>query len=352
MGWITGVISYTKINDLIFSKNIDTENVLIHNSNKMHFYAGDNNQNLFYSEKNKWLVDGIGLTNGQHNKILNRNDWDNLLNQKDFEDKLKQLNGHFIVIKWSNNKVAFYTDVLGLREISLLKTKNGVFFSTNAAWLSKFTDLELNFTEFGSRWMLFNQISDRSIFNNVIRVVGGKTATVDLDDNNILINDYHWLPLNSQTEFRIDEYSYKFGSLINLKLPKTHHISLSLSGGMDSRVILSFLLRDNISFDTHTFGNPNHPDSLIAKKIADRFKLKHEQINLGLPDKDKIINDISDYTSQTLVNNAASAVLQLQNYRKLIGRDIVLVDGGFGDQVGHSPGPMHETKKRARGPLN
>lgn len=332
MSWIFGTIPQNGKNYTESLSRIDNDKFLTHNTREVQFFAGGFEQNLFYSEQNKWVVAGIGLTsNFQSSKILNYNDWYHLLKRKNFEDKLKELNGHFIIIKWSDNKVSFYSDVLGLREIYLLKNNNGVFFSTNATWLSKFNDLELNFAEFGSRWMLFNQISDKSIFKNVVRVVAGKTATVSLGDNNISINNYNWLPSNSEKKFGLKEYSSNLTSLINLNIPKTHHISLSLSGGMDSRVISSYLLKNNLSFDTHTFGNPNHPDSLIAKKIADSFKLKHEQINLDFTDKNKIIQDISEYTSQTLVNNAASAILQLQNYRVLNGRNIVLVDGGFGE---------------------
>ncbi len=332
MSSIIGIIPNNKNDYTKVLSGICNSMVLHHKSNEIQFCAGGQKQNLFYSEKNKWIVTGIGLTNNsQNNKIFNQNDWESLFIQKDFEDKLKQLNGHFVVIRWSDNKVTFYSDVLGLREISLIKTNKGIYFSTDITRLSKFTDLELNFTEFGSRWMLFNQISDKSIFKNVIRVVAGKSVTVSLDVNNISIKDYNWLPSASKKNFGYEEFSSKLTSLINLTIPKTHNISLSLSGGMDSRVILSYLLKNNLSFDTHTFGNPAHPDSLIAKKIADRFKLIHEQINLGLPDKNKAIKDISEYTSQTLVNNAASSIMQLQNYWELNDRNIVLVDGGFGE---------------------
>lgn len=107
---------------------------------------------------------------------------------------------------------------------------------------------------------------------------------------------------------------------------------MSLSGGMDSKVILSYSLKiKEINFDTHTFGDPNHPDSEIARSIAKGFGIGHEQFNQGIPDAEKSIEDIREYTSQTLVNNAASAVLQLQNYSYLKGRNVVLIDGGFGE---------------------
>ena len=332
MSWIFGIIPQNGENYTESLSRIGNDKFLSYNSNKIQFCAGGLRQNLYFSKQSNWVVAGIGLLpQSQNTKILNQNDWESLFKRKDFEDKLKQLNGHFIVIRWYDNKVSFYSDVLGLREIYLLKNNNGVFFSTNATLLSKFNNLELDFSQFGSRWMLFNQISDKSIFKNVVRVIAGKTATVSLGDKNISINNYNWLPSNSEKKYELKEYYLNLTSLINLNIPETHHVSLSLSGGMDSRVILSCLLKNNLSFDTHTFGDPNHPDSLIAKKIANSLNLKHEQINLGLPGKDKIIQDISGYSSQTLVNNAASAILQLQNYRVLNGRNIVLVDGGFGE---------------------
>jgi len=238
-----------------------------------------------------------------------------------------------VAISWDNNYATIQSDVLGLRDIYIGENEDGIFFSTNVVWLSKLINLEIDFNEFSSRWLLFNQISDKSIFKGIHRIVAGKKVIINLSNNlNIEYKDYNWLPSSIKKEFGVEEYSAKLSSLIYLNLSKEKHLSLSLSGGMDSRVILSYLLKNKeINFDTHTFGDPNHPDSEIARSIAKGFGIGHEQFSQGIHDAEKSIEDIREYTSQTLVNNAASAVLQLQNYSYLKGRNVVLIDGGFGE---------------------
>ena len=56
-------------------------------------------------------------------------------------------------------------------------------FSTNVVWLSKLINLEKDFNEFSSRWLLFNQISDKSIFKGIHRIVAGKKVIINLSNN-------------------------------------------------------------------------------------------------------------------------------------------------------------------------
>ena len=339
MSWIIGVVPKIPLDfDKILSA-IDNDKKFTYKSKSFQIYAGSSTNNLHFSKGNYadnkgWIISGIGLQNNiEDTKILEHSDWNRLLKEKNKIEKINNLDGHFIIVEWNDKFVSINSDVLGLRDIYIVENKNGVFFSTNVFWLSKFINLELDFHEFGSRWLLFNQISDKSIFTGIHRIVAGKKVTISLNHNfTIEFKDNHWLPSNTRKQFGIVEYSSQLSSLINLKLPKEKQLSLSFSGGMDSRVILSYLLKnENISYDTHTFGNSEHPDGKIASEIAANLGLQHEQFNIGLPSIEKCIKNISEYTSQTLVNNAASAFLQLQNYSFLKGRRVVLIDGGFGE---------------------
>lgn len=339
MSWIIGAIPKNKIDSDIILSAFDEKIVYKYESDKIKLYAGSLSDNLHFFKnyndaKNGWLVSGIGLQSSADNtKILQHIDWTDILVNNNKSEIIKNLDGHFIIIQWDDNFITFYSDLLGLRDIYIAENENGVFFSTNVIWLSRLFNLEIDFSEFGSRWLLFNQISDKSIFKGIHRIVAGKRARISLNQNlSVEYKDNNWLPSNIEKQFEIEEFSSKLSSLINLKLPKENRLSLSFSGGMDSRVILSYLLKnENISYDTHTFGNSEHPDSKIASEIAANLGLQHEQFNIGLPSIEKCIKNISEYTSQTLVNNAASAFLQLQNYSFLKGRRVVLIDGGFGE---------------------
>jgi len=337
MGWIFGAISKNTFdfNSLVLQLS---ENLIFkHTSKKINLFAGGYANNLYSNIKanhSGWLVSGIGLQNeGNSTKILANDDWAKILNKKKKSKILRELDGHFVIVEWDENSVSFHSDVLGLRDIYIAENENCIYFSTNIKWLAKFIDLEIDFLEFGSRWLLYNQISSKSIFKNVKRLVAGESATIALNTNlKISYQGNDWLPKINNIKFGIAEYSSKLNSLINLNLPAENHLSLSLSGGMDSRVILSFLLnKSNVIFDAHTFGNTELSDTIIADKIASKFSIKHEHFNAGFPSADKVLKQICDYTTQTLVNNSASAFLQLQNYYSLMDRKGIVIDGGFGE---------------------
>lgn len=339
MSWIIGAISTERINSDIILSSFDEKIDYKYETDKIKLYAGCLSENLhFHRDKNDdkkgWIVAGIGLqNNGNTTDILRKDEWAKILERDDRREIIKKLDGHFIIIEWDANSLSFYSDVLGLRDIYVAQNKNIVFFSTNVIWLSRLVNIEIDFSEFGSRWLLFNQISDKSIFRGIHRVVAGKSAIISLNQNlSIEYSDYNWLPSNRTKQFGIEEFSSKLNSLVRINLPKEKHLSLSLSGGMDSRVILSFLLQNNdLAFDTHTFGNPTHPDSIVAQEITDKLTIQHEQFNAAIPTADICIDEISRYTSATLVNNAASSFLQLQNYSFLNDKSVVLIDGGFGE---------------------
>lgn len=339
MSWIIGVVSKSKIDKNIILSAVDEKVIYRHESDKINIYAGSSSENLYFikssnDDKKGWVVAGIGLKNDANNtKILRHDDWGKILESNNRGEIIRYLDGHFVIIEWNSNSISFYSDVLGLRDIYITENESAVFFSTNVVWLARLTNIEIDFYEFGSRWLLFNQVSDKSIFKGVYRIVAGKSAKVFLNKNHLVeYKDFNWLPSKTAKRFGIEEFSSKLNSLINLELPKEKHLSLSLSGGMDSRVILSCLLNNkSIVFDTHTFGNPAHPDSIIAKQITDKINIQHKQFNKGIPTADVCIREIGKYASETLVNNAASSFLQLQNYSFLYKKDVVLIDGGFGE---------------------
>ncbi|MDZ7623677.1 MAG: hypothetical protein U5J96_04410 [Ignavibacteriaceae bacterium] len=62
-----------------------------------------------------------------------------------------------------------------------------------------------------------------------------------------------------------NSFSLSVNKLLSISDKK---ISLSLSGGLDLRFLLSYLANKNSDFwDSHTFGDPNHPDSKIASDL-------------------------------------------------------------------------------------
>lgn len=94
---------------------------------------------------------------------------------------------------------------------------------------------------------------------------------------------------------------------------------------------MSLLLNNNIKFDAHTFGNTNHPDCKIATKISNKNNFEHSLINLGFSAKSSLFDEVVKYTTDSLVNNVASSILQLQNYMPFANSNRLIIDGGFGE---------------------
>ena len=66
---------------------------------------------------------------------------------------------------------------------------------------------------------------------------------------------------------------------------KDKKVLLTLSGGMDTRAMLSVLLKNKIKFDALTFHN-SHTDIKIAQSIATGFNLHHIIIPIDVHDKE------------------------------------------------------------------
>lgn len=338
MSWIFGAIN---TNDGLNKFDELTKNNIIYSATEtpISIYAGGNPHSCFFYQnsdiKKGWAIVGIGIIeNGYGYKLLDETNWKTILEENSFN--IEGISGHYVIIRWDERNINIYTDKLGLRDIYISKFDNKILFSTRLDWLTKFINAEIDFKVFGSRWLLFNQISSNSVLTNAIRISGGVSLNIDIKSLEWVLKKDEFIPIpkdgNSHTS--IEEFSNRLNKIIQIPFNSSSNLSLSLSGGMDSRVLLSFLLKDikRDVWDTHTFGDINHPDSIISNKITKQFNFDHKNINRDIPSVENCISELIDYCGQTIVNNSASSILQLNNYQLLRNWDNkTIIDGGFGE---------------------
>jgi hypothetical protein len=67
-------------------------------------------------------------------------------------------------------------------------------------------------------------------------------------------------------------------------------IRLAMTGGIDSRTLFAIALRTGIRFETYTMASPHvHPlDVTVARKISDRFGIRHSILRVGRIDRDEL----------------------------------------------------------------
>jgi hypothetical protein len=290
-------------------------------------FAGGNKQTCFLKSNTNdscWTVAGVGLKSFENNyKVLSQNEWNSYLTA----DKVDfgSVNGHFVAIKYSNNEIKFFTDELGLRDIHIVQLQNGIGFTTRIDWLKYFIKPEIDLLEFGSRWLLQNQISRNSIIKNANRLV---SANATIKGNSVSIEQNEWQP-NFEMPGNREIFEAVLRQLLNLRDKK---ILLSLSGGLDSRLLLSYLAKlDFDLWETHTFGDSNHPDSKIASALLKSIVRENKIIDDELPSTDKLIELTKEYAVQSIVTNPVTSILNLRFYDRISDENKVIIDGGFGE---------------------
>ncbi len=280
-------------------------------------------------QKNNWVQVGIGISQENSRKFLSTDDWDQIVINCD-EEKI-ELDGHYVLLSWNLDRITFVTDRLGLRDFYYCTDIRGnILYSTRIDWLANLIPTEINFKEFGSRWLLFNQISSKSVLRNIHRVVSGSILIVDRKTKQVIEKKNNWLPYINPDIFSEKDFSSELEDLITFPI-KNNKLSLSLSGGLDSRVILSYLLKHFGNWDTHSFGSAEHLDFIIAQKMANDLGVVHRQIEAPPTSIDEFIVTLKDYLGQTVINTSALSLLQLGNYKLLQNSPEIIIDGCLGE---------------------
>lgn len=275
-----------------------------------------------------WIVLGCALKN-DHTKstILTSDDWSGVNSHKSL---LKDLNGHYVFLSYENHQFEVYTDQLGLRTLYWAQTKTETVISSRIDWVAKYVrGRKINFESLGSRWLMFNQLSYDSLVDGIQRL--GPSGKLIINQN--AVNHSHKLfePIIEQ-DYSLDEVVQLLEQLVNPDLEKQISITLGLSGGLDSRVLLSLLLSsDNQSFQTHTFGNINDPDVFIAERISGDKHIHHLLFDAPLPAAKDMLRLSSDFVAETNLIEPVSTVLRLRHYRALEASRLLMLDGGFGE---------------------
>jgi hypothetical protein len=125
----------------------------------------------FKPEENKgWAIVGLGIEVTEANtRFLAGADWDEILSKE--TPWHNSLNGHFVAIRWKQNRVECFTDELGQRTLFFGKCSEGICVSTRLDWVARTTaHSELDFLALGGKWLLFNQLTYDSCVVGIERV--------------------------------------------------------------------------------------------------------------------------------------------------------------------------------------
>ena len=272
-----------------------------------------------------WCVVGLGLfRHGDKCRLMKDQDWDKVLNERN--PRLHSQEGHFVAVRKQRGSLDLYTDALGLRTVFLTDLENGTAFSTRLDWLSTIQPKsEIDFTVFGSHWLTFNQLSTESFLKNTRRI--GPGGHVQIKPAKTTIQQTPWAP---QPITKSSSFEQQLAPFLRPGLPQNVTLSLGLSGGLDSRFLLS-LCEGNPFFQTHVFGSKDHADVRVALEIAETQGCGSEHLHKPIPDADQCLSLLRSHMGQTQAVSYASSVPGLSVYSDLYQRNKWVIDGGFGE---------------------
>ena len=335
MGWLIGTFGNYSNDELRKLKSLHPQPLHSFISDKIYITAGGIPETCLSSiqedDLSGWITCGIGIKYENGNaSLMNKNNWNSELSKKDFSQF--HLNGHFAIAKWNADKLELFTDQLGVRNLYITKLNDNFVFSTRLDWISKLNkNISIDWEELGARWFLVNQLSDKSILNNIERINQGGKAVLSLNPLSVQATNQPWHPdlVGSRTEKDLSSTLNDF-TLCGLRSEK--ELSLGLSGGFDSRILLAQLLAsDSKNWSLHSLNSDADPDRKIAEKISKELNIEHFFWEYSLPSVDTILTQLKDFIGQTMLIFPASAYLNVQFYPLLYKQNKIVIDGSNGE---------------------
>ncbi|PZX14988.1 asparagine synthase [Breznakibacter xylanolyticus] len=238
-----------------------------------------------------------------------------------------QFNGIYSAIFLSNDKknIKILNDRFGFRPIYYYYCKNELILSDNYWEVCKRLQI-INLDEQSILELLkFTYVlEDRSIIKNIFFIQPSTIAHIQLDPSTgcQMHCDTYWNTDYQPSEINIHEASDRIKYLLNkiiqryqtslFKPPKK--IGINLTGGLDSRVLLSLLVQNQVSpasIIAYTYGHPKADDHKIARTITDHLKIKHHQVLYG--------DEFYDYFSLEVIDELTNRIGYTNYYSQAYG---------------------------------
>lgn len=226
--------------------------------------------------------------------------------------------GSYIYINREDNKISIYQDFSGCYGLYIYEDVEKDFFAISNSflkltnYLKEIVPLSLD-EDYANCYIPAGLVSfsfERTLINEIKVLPPDCIVNIDIFNKTISYSKIDYgeksVDLDSKEGLMLlDKWFEKWVNIFNSLYAKTNNIQLDLSGGFDTRVILSLILYSNInlsniSIHTKKPSSPrNSEDFEIANKISDEFGFKlNEGLNVekAFFDNLQTVFDISLYT--------------------------------------------------------
>lgn len=293
---------------------------------------------MYVLEKENVLILTIGeFSNNNIDEIISDN-WE--------DDPLGKLpiNDAFCILKVDLNcdKVYFLSSKSGIEHFLYYK-KEDTFIITDDFWeavnLIDPTYEDIDSQNLYETILHFYPIFDGTMIKNLFWLKPSSYGFFDLNEKELLIKEYWEFKYTFKKEYTLDEAIEKLDSILNDAMVKIKEkcgdvqYSVGLSGGLDSRIIPYYALRNGLRLNAFIIGKSRPRKIFLSRDHKSSSQLaKYYKIPL------KFVEDDSESLKIQLMNDIATYPLGDNQVFKLAMKELpqfdVLLHGGNGAVVG------------------
>jgi len=252
----------------------------------------------------------------------------------------QKLLGQYVAVRSAGDGLQIFTDANCLRSLFVYQQDDYVLFSSRLEGISDLVSgLTIDFERFGSHWLAHNQLSETFFIKGVSRLSGRPWLELRAGHQSAVQANFHDVGIDSGYSAdderpgsveEVDPFVELTGLLESYKGP----IRLALSGGIDSRLLLSLAhFSRTRDFGVITYETADGRDAGIAQRLADVLAIPCERIP-AQPLGNLIGSGIIErFARESFCISPLSAAAQLTNYRQIFDADsdTILMDGAFGE---------------------
>lgn len=279
----------------------------ITNKNKTHYNA---TEKFLTNIDQDIYIDGYvvpRLSIYEYYKQYNQIELIRTLYKKYKKDFVHYIKGVFTIIIFNNDTFELYSDRHSIKKYFIYEDKATFFISNSLELISKEFSLNICAENAALFSLTSHFFSGITLFKNLRANLPAQQVIFSNDTLKIL---EYWKPADifknkinkNKNENYADIWSHIIASYIDYLHPKG--VSLTLTGGNDSRMVLASLLAQKRDFHCFTFGNPFSYDGVIVSKLKESVNLSHDFYFVKNPTKQwfkKQADDLISY-GQGLIN--------------------------------------------------
>lgn len=252
------------------------------------FYFSDPNPKSNY-KSSQWFCEGhFRLNAGLIEGTGPQNTLENLENlfQKYNGEFINKISGNFIIIKFNKDHFSIYSDRFGIRKFFYFQRGKSFIISDSLQFVKsvcKERPSDMNIVLYS---LMYHFVGGRTLFNNIFH--NKPAEVIEYSGYNLVYSNY-WEP---ETLLGLQKKNISIKSIANLMSEiiqyylsniDINRLSLSLTGGADTRNLLSVFLANGLSPHIYTYGNIKSADCQKAISITRGLELSHKihEINMN-----------------------------------------------------------------------